>query len=149
MKTIFTKEYVDIILKPFIGKPLRMRTESEDKSYSIPFCLETSMESTFQLEFSGLGIKFILKDNFYIKKDLKKLLNDAINSTGLYPFSFDNLLKDGEGKVEDNAFQKIINKYLDENFHPQIAFTYYTMIKTLKVTNSGFMLNGIEFIISI
>jgi hypothetical protein len=149
MKTIFTKDYVDIILKPFIGKPLRMRTESEDKSYSIPFHLETSIDASFQIELSGLGIKFILKDNYYIKRDIRTLLTKAILETNLYPHTIDNLLQDEEGKVEDNIFQKIVTKYFDDNFHPQIAFTYYTMIKTLKVTNRGFVLNGIEFVISI
>jgi hypothetical protein len=144
---IFTKDYTQNILTPFVGKELRMRTKSEDKSFNIPFCLETSIESSFQIEFTNIGIRFLLKDNYYIKRDIKELLSKAILETGLYPHTIDNLLKDKEDKVEDNAFQKIINKYFEENFKPQIAFTYYTMIKSLKVSNDGFTMNGIEFII--
>ena len=143
---IFNKEYIQSILKPFEGKRLRMRSESDDKLFQIPFLLETSIETPFQFEFTNIGIKFLLKDDFYIKRDIKILLNQAILKTGLYPHTLDNLLKDKEGKVEDNAFQKIINEYFDENFKPQIAFTYYGMIKSLKVSKDGFVMNKIEFI---
>lgn len=145
METLFTKEYVETILKPFENKKIRMRTLNEEKTFSIPFCLETDMEATFQMELNNMGIKFLLKDNFYIKKDLKEDLKNAILSTGLYLFSLDDLLKQ---KSEEDCvvFSKIV-KYLEENFKPQIAFTYYNMITSLKVEENKFVLNGIEFII--
>ena len=144
---MFTKEYVNTILAPFIGKSFRMRSENEDKTFTIPFCLETSMESTFQLEMTNMGIKFLLKDNYYIKKDIETCLNESIKELGIYPFSFDRLLKEEPPKDEDCVVIKKIREYLQNNLTPQIAFTYYTMIKSLKVSENYFVLNGIKFVI--
>jgi hypothetical protein len=138
---MFTEEYVKAILTPYLGKELRMRSDL------IPFCLETSMESSFQIEFTNFGIKFFLKDNFYIRKDIKFLLNQAILKTGLYPHTYDNLLRDKLGKEEDNIFQNTINKYFEEKFAPQIAFTYFTQIKSIEVNEDEFVINGVKFIV--
>ena len=145
METIFNKEYVQTILLPFVGKTLRMRTQSEDKTFSIPFALENSIESTFQIAFDNAGIKFLLKDNFYIKRDLKEVFRGALKDTEIYPFSLDKFLKE-ESKEDCVVFKRIV-EYFEKNFNPQIAFTYYTMIKSLRVDDNGFVLNGIKFII--
>jgi|SRR6187402_3393562 len=144
-ENIFTKEYVQTILKPFENKGIRMRTESEDKSFKIPFLLETSIEATFKIELDNTGIKFLLKDNYYIKRDLKQVFNDALKDVEIYPFSLDKFLK--EESKEDCVIAGKIVKYFEEHFNPQIAFTYYNMITSLKVNNSKFNLNGIDFII--
>ena len=144
---MFTKEYVNTILAPFVGKTFRMRTESEDKTFSIPFCLETSMESTFQIEFTNLGIKFLLIDNFYVKKNIETALNKAFIEVGIYPFSLDRLLKEEPPKGEDCVVMKKVREHLQKAITPQIAFTYYTMIKSLKVSENYFVLNGIKFVV--
>lgn len=144
---MFTKEFVNTILTPFVGKSLRMRTENEDKTFTIPFCLETSMESTFQFEMTNLGIKFLLKDNYYVKKDIETALNDAFREVGIYPFSLDKLLKEEPPKEEDCVVMKKIREHLQKVITPQIAFTYYTMIKSLKVSENYFVLNGIKFVV--
>ncbi len=144
---MFTKEYVVAILTPFIGKELRMYRESEDKSFSVPFCLETSIESSFQMEFTNLGIKFLLKGNYYVKKDIETSLNDAFRKIGIYPFSLDKLLKEEPDKDEDCVVLKQLRSHLQEALAPQIAFTYYNMVQSLKVTNRSFTLNGIKFIV--
>lgn len=144
---MFTKEYVNTILAPFVGKTFRMRTENEDKTFSIPFCLETSMESTFQIEFTNLGIKFLLIDNFYVKKNIETALNKAFIEVGIYPLSLDRLLKEEPPKGEDCVVMKKVREYLQKAITPQIAFTYYTMIKSLKVSENYFVLNGIKFVV--
>lgn len=144
---MFTKEYVNTILAPFIGNTFRMRTDNEDKTFSIPFCLETSMESSFQIQFTNLGIKFLLIDNYYIKKNIETALNDAFKEIGVYPFSLDTLLKEEPPKSEDCVVMKKVREYLQKTITPQIAFTYYTMIKSLKVSENYFVLNGIKFVV--
>lgn len=144
---MFTEEYVKTILAPFVGKTFRMRIENEDKTFSIPFCLETSMESSFQIEFTNLGIKFLLIDNYYIKKDIETALNDAFREVGIYPFSLDRLLKEEPPKSEDCVVMKRVREHLQKVITPQIAFTYYTMIKSLKVNKDYFVLNGIKFVV--
>jgi hypothetical protein len=134
---MFTKEYVETILTPYVGKELRMITDK------IPFCLETSMDSSFQIELTILGIKYVLINNYYIKQDLKITLNKALTSVGVYAHTLDKL-KNVEG---DCVVFKELVKFMEENFTPQIAFTYYTQIKTLEVSNEKFVLNGISFII--
>ncbi len=145
METIFNKEYVETILKPFEGKKLRMRSLAIDKSFSIPFCLETDMESTFQIELNSMGIKFLLKDNYYIKRDLKEVFKNAVHNAGIYSITLDKLLKE-ESKGDCVIFNSFVT-FMQENFNPQIAFTYYNMIKSLKVESNKFVLNEIEFII--
>lgn len=145
METIFTKEYVETILKPFEGKKLRMRTQSEDKSFSIPFALETDMEATFQIAICNMGIKFLLKDNFYIKQDLDKVFKEAVHKQGFYASTLDKLLKE-ESKDDCVVFRQLVT-FMQENFNPQIAFTYYNMITSLKVDNNRFVMNGIEFVV--
>jgi hypothetical protein len=145
MENIFNKEYVERIMKPFEGKSFRMRTESIDKKVKIPFFLETSIESTFQIELTNLGIKFLLKDNFYIKKDLKEVFNKALKSLEIYPFSLDKLLK--EKPNEDCVVVNKIVEYFEKNFNPQIAITYYGTIESIRVSEKSFVLNNIEFII--
>lgn len=145
MDTIFNREYVETILAPFVGKTLRMRTQSEDKSFIIPFMLETSIESTFQIELNNSGIKFLLKDNYYIKRDIQEVFRKALKDTEIYPFSLDKFLKE-ESKEDCVVFKRIV-KYFEENFNPQIAFTYYNMVKSLRVDNNEFVLNSVKFII--
>lgn len=140
---ILTPDYIKAILSPFVGKEIRMRYNEY-----IPFALETSIESTFQINLTNIGIAFILKDNYYIKKDFKTFLNQAIVESGLYPHTIDNLFADKDGKVKDNVFQDSINKFFETHFHPQIAFTYFTYINDLRVNERGFFLNGAEFVIS-
>lgn len=144
---MFTKEYVNTILAPFVGKKFRMLTENEDKTFSIPFYLETSMESPFQIELTNVGIKFLLVDNFYIKKDIETALNRAFNQVGVYVHRLDTLLKEEPPKNEDCVVIKSVREYLQKAITPQIAFTYYTMIKSLKVSENYFVLNGIKFVV--
>lgn len=141
---MFTKEYVGFILSPFVGKNIRM-----NGSKNIPFCLETSIESTFQIQIDHMGIKFVLIDNFYIKRDLLKVFSEAFHEIEVYPFQLDSLSKEKiEPKgTESIIFDKIID-FMQKNFTPQIAYTYYGMINSLSVDEKKFTLNGVEFFIS-
>jgi len=141
---MFTKEYVNAILTPFVGKNIRMRSNGV-----IPFILETSMESSFQIELNNFGISFVLIDNFYIKRDLLTVFSKAINSTDIYAHSLDKLLKDDVEKegIEPILFNQLV-KYMESNFKPQIAFTYYNMITSLRVEKDRFFLNDTEFFVT-
>jgi hypothetical protein len=141
---MFTKDYVNTILLPFVGKNIRMKNVSD-----IPFCLETSMEATFQIRLNSFGISFALIDNFYIKRDIKVNLIHAFNAIDIPPFKLDTLLKTPiDNEDSDNVvFDKLV-EYMQKTFTPQIAFTYYTMIKSLSVNEKGFVLNGTAFFIS-
>ena len=141
---MFTKEYVEAILTPFIGKKLRMRSND-----SVPFILETSLDASFQIELNSFGISCVLIDNFYTKRDLLSVFTKAVNSTDIYPHSLDSLLPDDIEKkdIEPILFNKLV-EYMQSNFKPQIAFTYYTMIKSLHVEKNKFILNGVEFFVT-
>jgi hypothetical protein len=141
---MFTKEYVGVILTPFVGKKIRMNGNK-----TIPFCLETSMSSSFQIELDNMGIRFILKDNFYIKRDLGKVFSDAFHELDFFPFQMDSLLKEKiESKgTEAVVFQKLI-EYMQKELTPQIAYTYYSMITSLRVDEKRFFINDVEFYIT-
>jgi hypothetical protein len=141
---MFTKEYVGFILSPFVGKNIRMNSNKD-----IPFCLETSMESSFQIQIDNMGIKFVLIDNYYIKRDLLKVFSEAFQEIDIYPFQLDSLSKEKiERKgTETIIFDKIVD-YVQKNMTPQIAYTYYGMINSLSVDEKKFTLNGVEFFIS-
>lgn len=140
---MFTKEYVGVILAPFVGKSIRMRSGN-----TIPFCLETSIESTFQIQLNASGVKFVLVDNYYIKRDLDKVFNEALQTIGIYPFQMNSLLKEKDTKgIEDIVYNKLL-EYMQTNLTPQIAYTYYSMIKSLRVEEKRFFLNDVEFIIT-
>jgi len=139
----FTKEYVEFVLKPYEGKSLRLRTNSECGKFNLPFMLETEMESTFQIELNNMGIKFLLKDNFYIKKQLNESIRCALKEMDIFPFSLDKLLK--EEPKEDCEFLKIFTNHIEKTISPQIAFTYYNMVSSIKVESKGFSLNGFYF----
>ena len=141
---MFTKEYVGAILTPFVGKKIRMNSNK-----TIPFCLETSMESSFHIELDHMGIKFLLRDNFYIKRDLGKVFSDAFHELDFFPFQMDSLLKEKiESKgTEAVVFQKLL-QYMEKELAPQIAYTYYGMITSLCVDEKRFFINGVEFYIT-
>lgn len=145
MKTenLFNVEYVKSLLLPFEDKVFRLRTENENKSFKLPFVLETSIESTFSIELNNRGIRLILKDNFYIKKNLREVFSGALKEVKIYPSTLDKLLKE-ESKEDCVIFSKIV-KHLEDNFNPQIGFIYYNMIESLKVDVNGFTLNGFSF----
>ena len=143
-KNMFTKEYVDAVLTPFVGKKIRM-----NGGKNIPFCLETSMESSFHIEFDHMGVKFILRDNFYIQRDLNKVFSEAFQKVDFYPFQMDSLLKE---KVEYKGteaivFQKLLD-YMQKELTPQIAYTYYGMITSLRVDEKRFFINDVEFYVT-
>ena len=141
---MFTKDYVGFILSPFVGKNIRMNS-----SKNIPFCLETSMESSFQIQIDHMGIKFVLIDNYYIKRDLLKVFSEALQEIDIFPFRLDSLSNEKiESKgTETIIFDKIVD-YMQKNMTPQIAYTYYGMINSLSVDEKKFTLNGVEFFIS-
>jgi hypothetical protein len=141
---MFTKEYVGVILSPFVGKKLRMNAGK-----NIPFCLETSMESSFHIELDNMGIKFLLRDNFYIKRDLDKTFSEAFRELDFFPFQMDSLLKEKiERKgTEAIVFQKLL-EHMQKELAPQIAYTYYGMITSLRVDEKRFFINDIEFYIT-
>ena len=140
---MFTKKYVGAILAPFIGKCLKMDIENNK---TIPFYLGT--EATFQMELDDWGVRFFLKDNYYVKKDLDSLLRDALKQCGLSPRHLDVLLKDEKrsGDMENVVFKEILS-FMQEKLTPEIAFTFYTMITSLLVEEKGFSLNGVRFFI--
>ncbi len=140
---MFNKEYVGVILTPFVGKTIRMRTGN-----TIPFCLETSIESTFQIQLVNSGIKFVLIDNYYIKRDLGKVFNEAFQTIEIYPFQMDSLLKEKDTKGIDAIVYGKLLEYMQTNLAPQIAYTYYTMIKSLRVEEKRFFLNDVEFFVT-
>lgn len=146
MKDLFTKEYVDSVLSPFIGKTLRMRTESVDGKFKVPFILETSMESSFVLETNVFGLSFTLKDNFYLKRDLMECMRVSIRKMGI-TMKVDSIIQELDNESEYTDFTKVIVEDMMDRFKPQIAFTYYTMIESLQVSTNGFVLNGIQFIV--
>lgn len=113
---------------------------------TIPFCLETSMESSFQIQLEPAGIKFSLIDNFYINRDLGKVFSEAFHDLDIFPFQLDSLLKEEVEKEGINPimFNKIL-EFMKSQLKPQIAYTYYGMIKSLMVEEKRFFLNGVEF----
>ena len=141
---MFTKEYVSAILAPFVGKELRMGATD-----CIPFCLETSAASSFKIELTEIGIQFILKDNFYIEMGLDTIFRDALKLVGITPRGLDTLLKGQKESWETDtiAYDAIIS-HIKEGFNPQIAFTYYTMIKSLTVNETSFLINNVKFFIA-
>ena len=141
---MFTKEYVSAILAPFMGKELRMVATD-----CIPFCLETSMESSFQIELSEIGIRFLLKDNHYIKMDLDTICRKAFKAVDISLREMDTLLIDQRElwKTDTMAYDAIIS-HLKEGFNPQIAFTYYSMITSLAVDQKSFQINNVKFFIA-
>ena len=130
---MFKKEYVSAILAPFVGKKLRMAATD-----CIPFRLETSMDSSFQIELTETGIQFLLKDNHYIEMDLDTIFRDALKVVGISPKSWE---------TDTIAYNAIIS-HIKEGFNPQIAFTYYTMIKSLTVNETSFLINNVKFFIA-
>ena len=141
---MFTKEYVSAILAPFVGEELRMAATD-----CIPFCLETSMESSFQIELTETGIRFLLKDNHYIEMDLDTIFRNALKVVDISPRGLDTLLKGQRESWETDAiaYDAIIS-HIKEGFNPQIAFTYYTMIKSLTVNETSFLINNVKFFIA-
>lgn len=144
MKSIFTKDYVGTILSPFVGKNIRM-----NGGKNIPFCLETSMESSFQIQLENIGIKFLLVDNFYIKRDLDKVFSEAFQKLEIYPFQMDSLLKENVERkgIENIVYDKLLQS-MQESLSPQIAYTYYGMINSLRVEDKRFFINDTEFYIT-
>lgn len=144
MENIFTKEYVELILTPFVGKKLRM-----NGGQTIPFCLETSMESSFHIELDHMGIKFLLRDNFYVQRDLDRVFSEAFHQFDFFPFQMDSLLKEPvETKgTETIVFHKLL-EHMQRELAPQIAYTYYGMITSLCVHETRFFINGIEFYVT-
>ena len=139
----FNKEYVGTILSPFVGKKIRMRGDE-----SIPFFLETSMESSIQIKIENMGIGFVLIDNYYIKRDLDKAFSEAFQEIDIFPFRLDSLLKDTETNPVDAVVYKKLLEHMQAKLNPQVAYTYYNMIKSLRVEEERFFLNGIEFYIT-
>jgi len=141
---MFTKEYVEAILAPFVGKKIRMFSNE-----NVPFILETSMEASFQIELTNMGISFVLIDNFYTKRDLLKVFSEAFQEIDVYPFQLDSLSKEKiEPKgMETIIFDKIVD-YMQKNMTPQIAFTYYGMIKSLRIEKDRFYLNDVHFFVT-
>jgi len=148
-KSIFTHEYVETLLSPYLGKNLRMFSKFEDQELEVPFQLENSMESPFQIEFTNLGIRFFLMDNFYLNRDLSGTLRAAISDSEIFAFRLDDIsdLETPEDKKGmDYIFERIVS-YLEKNLKIQIATTYYAAIKTLKVGENFFVINGIKFMV--
>ena len=141
---MFTKEYVGAILTPFVGKKIRM-----NGGKNIPFCLETSMESSFHIELDHMGIKFLLRDNFYIQRDLGKVFSEAFQKLDFFPFQMDSLLNE---KIERKGGEAIVYQKLLEcmqkELAPQIAYTYYGMITSLRVDEKRFFINDVEFYVT-
>jgi len=142
MSNLFNKEYVNGILEPFTGKKLRMNPGDK-----IPFFLETNMEASFEMEIDQMGIKFILNNNYYIKRDLTALFSSSFHEIDIYPFQLDKLAGVESSGTNTVIFDKILEHVLSQ-FRPQIAYTYYGMIKSLCVDEKKFILNGIEFYIT-
>lgn len=138
-KFIFTREYVSNILSPFVGLKLRMLNDGR-----IPFSLETALEAPFQIRTDNIGISFILSDSFYIKRDLRQLLNNSLHDMGIKPFTLDKLLDEDTNGKTNILFNRLVEQ-MQQKFEPQIAFTHYSTIKSLAVNSRGFALNGIEF----
>lgn len=141
-KDLFTHDYVNNLLTPFLNYNIRM----SDSNKVIPFCLETSMESSFRFEITHVGIRFILKDNFYIKRDLESVFLKALNESDIATFRLDQISGIESTGVECVTFNKIV-AHMVEHFTPQIAFTYFSQIKSLSVHERGFILNGVDFYI--
>ena len=140
---MFTKEYVGVILAPFVGKCITMDTNNNK---TIPFHLGT--QATFQIELDDWGIRFFLKDHYYVKRALDSLFRDAFKQSGISPRHLDTFLKDEKKANEtDNVLFTQILAFVQEKLAPEIAFTYYTMITSLLVEEKGFSLNGIKFLI--
>lgn len=140
MKDIFTKLYVDNILSPFIGKKFRLKSETVDGNFSIPFELENSLDSTFTLELCLFGLSFTLKDNFYLSRDLIESMKDGIKSLNISGGKLDKLLN-----TSDSSFVELLSREILKTFKPQIAFIYYTNIKSLEVGSNYFVINGFKF----
>jgi hypothetical protein len=144
---LFNKEYVGQLLLPFVGKNLRIdNTFVNNKDISIPFILESNIESPFQIELSNIGVRFVLKDNYYIKKDINENIRKAFNELKVYPHVLNRLINT-EDEPDSIDFINSITKHLQENFNPQIAFTYYTFINSIEVSNKYFIINGIRFFV--
>jgi hypothetical protein len=141
---MFTKEYVATILTPFVGKKIRM-----NGGKNIPFCLETSIESSFHMELDHAGVKFLLRDNFYIQRDLDKVFSEAFKELDFFPYQMDSLLKE---KIERKGTELIVYQKLLEHMQkelaPQIAYTYYGMITSLRVDEKRFFINDVEFYVT-
>jgi hypothetical protein len=141
---MFTKDYVAAILTPFVGKKIRM-----NGGKNIPFCLETGMESSFHIELDHLGVKFLLKDNFHIQRDLDKVFSEAFQKLDFFPFQMDSLLKEKVEKkgAEAIVYQKLL-EHMQKELAPQIAYTYYGMITSLRVDEKRFFINDVEFYVT-
>lgn len=136
---MFTKEYVCQILEPFTNKKLRYKRPKD-----FPLLLESSIENTFEIELTSTGISFVLKNDFYLNKDLDKLLNEALREQNIYAFELDSLVK--ENVEECTVFRKLVES-MNKNIKVQIAFTYFYIIQSLDVNERSFKINGYEFIV--
>lgn len=141
---MFTKDYVSSILAPFVGVKLRMGATD-----CIPFFLEPSMEGSFKIELCEIGIRFLLKDNYHIQRYLEESFKGALKEVGIPLRELDTLLKDpGESHTTETiAFDAIIS-HIKKGLTPQIGFTYYTMIRSLKVDEKSFHINNVKFFIA-
>lgn len=141
-KDLFSKEYVENLLKPFIGSKFRV-LHNENKS---PFIIENSMENDFQIDLKVSGISFYIENDYYLNRDLNYHLNKAFLEEGIYSHSLDDLSKRSKVSLSlDSVYSKILN-YLKENIRVQLAFTHYAYIKEISVSSRGFIINGQEFI---
>lgn len=142
MTQLFNFQHVESMLNPMKDLKFRFRAK---KNSEFPIILENSVENSFKIELTSIGISFLLSNDFYINKSLEKLLNEALIAVDIYPYQLNKLLKIPES--DDSMVFTNIKKHVQMNLQVQIGFTYYTMINSLEINNRGFSLNGHEFII--
>ena len=144
---IFQRDYVESVIKPFIGKKLILVKNGDIKP---PLLLETGMEESFYIKLNSFGISFYIKESNSLNKQISQKFNKAILDLGIYVHSLDKLVS--EEKLKDKRFDdcyvfNTIVEYLQSSLEVQLGFIYFTMINNLEVSNDYFILNDLKFII--
>jgi hypothetical protein len=134
---LFKKEYIETLLQPYIGKKLRM---SGSDSNSI--VLEPSIESDFQIEIDGMGIKFFIQDNFYLNKEIETCIRSGISSMYDESVEFPHLRFDELNG--DEAFTKL-KEAIQRVMKVQIARIYIAGIESIECNPGGFSINGQKY----
>lgn len=145
---IFQRDYVESVIKPFIGKKLMLVKNGDIKP---PLLLETGMEESFYIKLNSFGISFYVKESNSLNKQISQKFNEAILNLGIYAHSLDKLVS--EEKLKDKRFgdNYVFNKiveHLQTSLEVQLAFIYFTMIDNLEVSNNYFILNDLKFTIT-
>lgn len=145
-KKIINQSYINEVLKPFIGKELRI-TEG---SLLFP---ETSIETGFKIETTGWGICLYADQDSSgeFAKNMRELLHKSFRETGYFTLNLNRLdtnnFKDDvkyPPSGENDLWPKV-EKYFMENLKVKIGQIYISSIQTIEIRQNGFKINDTFF----